>query len=84
MTKKVLIITYYFPPRPGVASLRLKGLAKYLPEFGWEPVILTVPMDKEGSRNLLGFPSGFNEKVKIIETPYQGDIFWFWGRYLRN
>jgi len=39
--KKVLLISYYFPPRPGVASNRTGGLAKFLPQFGWEPLILT-------------------------------------------
>lgn len=61
--KKVLIITYYFPPRPSVASLRLKGLAKYLPEFGWEPVILTAALP--------GVP---DQRFKVIETNYPGDI----------
>lgn len=62
MTKKVLIITYYFPPRPGVASLRLKGLAKYLPEFGWEPVILTAVLP--------GVP---DKSFRVIQTSYPGD-----------
>ncbi|MFA5393873.1 MAG: glycosyltransferase [Candidatus Ratteibacteria bacterium] len=39
--KKVLIITYHFPPKPGIAPIRPAGLAKYLPENGWEPIILT-------------------------------------------
>jgi hypothetical protein len=39
--KKVLIISYYFPPDPSIGSLRAGGLAKYLPSFGWEPIILT-------------------------------------------
>jgi glycosyltransferase involved in cell wall biosynthesis len=39
--KKVLIISYFFPPDPAIGSLRMQGLAKYLSEFGWEPIILT-------------------------------------------
>lgn len=39
--KKVLIITYHFPPKPGIAPIRPAGLAKYLPEYGWEPIVLT-------------------------------------------
>ena len=39
--KKVLIITYHFPPKPGIAPIRPAGLAKYLPENGWEPIVLT-------------------------------------------
>jgi glycosyltransferase involved in cell wall biosynthesis len=40
--KKVLIITYYWPPSGGAGVQRWLKFAKYLPEFGWEPVILTV------------------------------------------
>ena len=57
--KKVLIISYYFPPDPTIGSLRIKGLAKYLPEFGWEPIILTKNLPDDPSLNL-----------KIIKTPY--------------
>ncbi|MBE3139730.1 MAG: glycosyl transferase family 1, partial [Thermoplasmata archaeon] len=39
---KVLIITYYWPPSGGAGVQRWLKFAKYLPEFGWEPVILTV------------------------------------------
>ncbi len=40
--KKVLIITYYWPPSGGAGVQRWLKFAKYLPEFGWQPVILTV------------------------------------------
>lgn len=46
MKKKVLIFTYYFPPAGGVAVQRFLKFSKFLPEFGWEPVIVTV---KDGS-----------------------------------
>jgi glycosyltransferase involved in cell wall biosynthesis len=39
---KVLIITYYWPPSGGAGVQRWLKFSKYLPEFGWEPVILTV------------------------------------------
>lgn len=42
MNKKVLIITYYWPPSGGAGVQRWVKFAKYLPEYGWEPVILTV------------------------------------------
>ncbi len=41
MTKRVLIITYYWPPSAGSGVQRWLKFAKYLPEFGWEPVIFT-------------------------------------------
>lgn len=40
--RKVLIITYYWPPAGGPGSQRAVKFAKYLPQFGWQPVILTV------------------------------------------
>ena len=40
--KKVLIITYYWPPSGGVAVQRWVKMAKFLREFGWEPVIYTA------------------------------------------
>ena len=42
MSNKVLIITYYWPPSGGPGVQRILKFVKYLPEFGWEPVVLTV------------------------------------------
>ncbi|MEZ4735133.1 MAG: glycosyltransferase [Caldilineaceae bacterium] len=40
--KKVLMIAHAFPPIGGIGALRAVKFAKYLPDFGWQPVILTV------------------------------------------
>ncbi|MCK4827329.1 glycosyltransferase [bacterium] len=40
--RKVLIITYYWPPSGGPGVQRVLKFSKYLPEFGWQPIILTV------------------------------------------
>jgi len=40
--KKVLIITYYWPPMGGGGVQRWLKTSKYLREFGWEPVIFTA------------------------------------------
>lgn len=40
--KKVLIIAYYFPPMGMGGVQRALKFAKYLPFFGWQPIILTV------------------------------------------
>lgn len=37
--KKVLIITYYWIPSGGAGVQRWVKFAKYLRDFGWEPVI---------------------------------------------
>lgn len=40
--KKALMIAYYFPPLSGVAAHRVFKFAKYLPRFGWQPIVLSV------------------------------------------
>ena len=40
--KKVLMIAYHFPPIGGAGALRPLKTAKYLPLYGWDPIVLTV------------------------------------------
>jgi glycosyltransferase involved in cell wall biosynthesis len=37
--KKVLIITYYWPPSGGVTVQRCLKFTKFLRDFGWEPIV---------------------------------------------
>lgn len=39
--KRVLIVSYYWPPSGGSGVQRWVKFAKYLPSFGWQPVIYT-------------------------------------------
>lgn len=61
--KKVLLITDSFPPRPGGAALRMRGLAKYLPRYGWDATVLTVDL-----------PGDPDERYRVIQVPYPGDV----------
>jgi len=40
--RKVLVIAYYFPPLGGSGVQRVLKFVKYLPQFGWQPTVLTV------------------------------------------
>ena len=40
--KRVLVISYYFPPSGGPGVQRVLKFVKYLPDFGWQPTVLTV------------------------------------------
>lgn len=40
--KKVLIIAYYWPPSGGAGVQRWLKMVKYLPEFGWQPIVYTA------------------------------------------
>ncbi len=47
--RRVLMVTPHFPPDSSAASHRVRLLAPYLSEHGWEPTVLTVdPRDYEG------------------------------------
>jgi glycosyltransferase involved in cell wall biosynthesis len=39
--RKLLVIVYYFPPFGGVGVHRASKFCKYLPSFGWHPIVLT-------------------------------------------
>lgn len=69
--KKVLIITYSWPPAGGIGVLRCLKFVKYLRDFGWEPVVLTAEnpsyqfLDYD---NLNEVPDGIEiHKVPIFE-----------------
>lgn len=44
--EKILFITYYWPPSGGAGVQRSLKFVKYLPEFGIEPIVLTVDPSK--------------------------------------
>ncbi len=62
--KKVLIISYYWPPAGGVAVLRNLKFVKYLRDFGWEPIVYAP---KNADYNQLDLDN-FKEIPDGIET----------------
>src|SRR5579862_4010965 len=64
MTPAVLMVVYYFPPQGSVQVLRALKFAKYLPEFGWKPVILSV-------KNILHY---YNDPELIKDLPESVEI----------
>ena len=62
--RDVLIVTRNFPPASHVSVERAMKLAKYLPEFGWRPTVLT------GARATAGLPEdpGLAAQVAGIEV----------------
>ncbi|MDO7598351.1 MAG: hypothetical protein MUQ70_00140 [Flavobacteriaceae bacterium] len=44
--KKVLILTYYWPPSGGSGVQRWMYFAKHLKSLGWEPIVVTVDKEK--------------------------------------
>ncbi len=72
--KKVLVITYYWPPSGGSGVQRWVKFVKYLREFGWEPVIYTPsnPEFPEIDESLAHeLPSDLEVLHQPIWEPYQ-------------
>jgi len=65
--KRVLLIAYYYPPFPMIGALRPHALRKYLPEHGWDVLVLTTRL--ESSR----------DDRSVIETGYR-DILSEWKK----
>lgn len=66
--KKVLMVAHQFPPVGGSGVQRSAKFAKYLPLYGWEPVVLTRDKGKMVLRDeslLKELP----EDMEIIRTP---------------
>jgi hypothetical protein len=43
MVKRVLMVAFHYPPLRGSSGIqRTLKFSKYLPEFGWEPIVLTA------------------------------------------
>lgn len=54
--KKVLLITPYFPPSASAGAIRPAKFAKYLPEFDWQPIIITPNQEQGDISNEAEFP----------------------------
>ena len=67
-SKKVLILTYYWPPSGGSGVQRWIYFTKYLKQLGWEPIVITVD-EKQASYPVMDFEL-LDEvnNIKVIKT----------------
>ena len=72
--KRVLIISYYWPPTGGSGVQRWVKFAKYLPSEGWQPVIYT-PENPEQLAKDTSLEAEVPEETEVIKThiiePYE-------------
>ena len=61
--KKVLVVSYYYPPIGGVGMVRTLKFTRYLPESGWFPHVLTVK-NRDRFYTSLGY-DGIPEQVAV-------------------
>lgn len=68
--KKVLVITYYWPPSGGAGVQRSVKFVKYLRQFGIEPIVLTVD-PKDASYPVIdeSLLAEISPEQRVIHTP---------------
>jgi hypothetical protein len=66
--KKVLIVTYYWIPSGGSGVQRWVKFAKYLRNFGWEPIIYT-PANPEFPSSDYSFAKDIPADITVLKTP---------------
>ena len=66
--KRVLIITYYWPPSGGAGVQRCLKFVKYLRSFNWEPIVFTV---ENGEFQVLDFDlvKEIPDGVEVLKVP---------------
>lgn len=65
--KKVLIISYYWPPGAGAGVQRWLKFCKYLRAFGWEPVVYT-PENPEHPETDLSLAADIPDGMQVVRT----------------
>lgn len=66
--KRVLIITYYWPPSGGSGVQRWVKFAKYLPSEGWQPVVYT-PENPDLTTVDTSLEAEIPASVEVLRTP---------------
>lgn len=82
--RKVLLLTYHFPPSAAVAVHRLLGFARHLPRFGWN-LIVVAPPSVPGEPQDPDLADRIPPETLVVRVPYPKG--WFSrsvGRYAPN
>lgn len=75
MTKKVLIITYYWPPAGGPGVQRWLKFVKYLPEFGIEPIVF-IPENPNYPIHDESILQEVPQNLTVLKTPIKEPYGW--------
>lgn len=70
--EKILFVAYQFPPRGGAGVQRSVNLVKYLREFGYDPIVLTVnesDIRQAGYQYDESLLNAIPEGIQIVRTP---------------
>lgn len=68
MTRNVLVVAYYFPPMGLSGVQRTLKFVKYLPEYGWHPIVLTCAADAYYAFDETLADDIDNNRITIVRT----------------
>lgn len=63
---RALMVAYYFPPLSGSGVFRSLKFAKYLPQFGWQPTIISTDKPPNGWK--------FEDQSQVLEIPESVEV----------
>ena len=79
--KKILILTYFFPPSNFAGSFRAKAFAKYLHEHGYHPIVVTRNWDEDSLRykdmsrsTIKDVIHEVKDNYEVYYLPYKGNL----------
>jgi glycosyltransferase involved in cell wall biosynthesis len=76
--KKILMISYYYPPLADVGALRALAFSRYLPRLGWQPYVLSVKNPDKAS--CIPGEGEAPEGVKTFYTRSLVNLSWITGK----
>jgi glycosyltransferase involved in cell wall biosynthesis len=85
LAKHVLFISYVFPPSIEMGARTCAQIARYLPLYGWKPVVLTIDESYIEKRYLKESPTAANEEpfdlvIRTKPLPHAFDLY----RWIRS
>jgi|TARA_B110000285_G_scaffold221329_1_gene274135 glycosyltransferase involved in cell wall biosynthesis len=75
--KKVLIISYYWPPAGGSGVQRWMYFAKHLKQLGWEPIVITVAVQEASYVVLDNSLLKEVADIRVIKTSTREPLKWY-------
>lgn len=71
--KRVLIVSYRFPPDSTAGSVRVSQFVRWLPSYGWEPYVLTC-IPSEYAPQGLESPVSEDHIIRTLSRNYMGNL----------
>ena len=75
--KKILILSYYWPPAGGSGVQRWMYFAKYLKQLGYEPIIITVDETKASYPVIDSSLIIETNEIRVIKTSTREPLRWY-------